>query len=414
MREQRCATMQASARPKAWPSPQDYNDAMQNLSTSLSDPDLNAGEADFNSFGFPKAISGTFASVYRIKGKTDDWAVRFFLHNRAEQEERYKTIHDHLGKFAFPYTVLFEYQDSGLLINNNQYPILKMDWARGVPLNEYVFANRFRPQVLTDLALELKAMICWLGDHMIAHGDLQHGNILVNNGKLRLVDYDAMFVPGLAGKQSSELGHRNYQHPARSEEHFDLWLDNFSAWVIYVSIFCLSKDGSLLNRLGISIDDECLLFRQSDFQDPLHSRTFYELERHYDSSVREMAKLLRSFLQMPLSAIPNLLSLDGDQMVRHVDLLPIQLEMHHDRSSRDKSYIQDKNRQEMQSTISKCIATSAALLIFAFAACFNFVLINIDDMDSMLSFMDIDFSIVHEPDERDFNPELRNLGSRND
>ena len=31
-----------------------------------------------------------------------------------------------------------------------------------------------------------------------SHGDLQHGNIMVNSeGKLFLVDYDSMFVPGL-------------------------------------------------------------------------------------------------------------------------------------------------------------------------------------------------------------------------
>jgi thiamine kinase-like enzyme len=31
----------------------------------------------------------------------------------------------------------------------------------------------------------------------VAHGDLQHGNILVANGKPKLIDYDGMYVPAL-------------------------------------------------------------------------------------------------------------------------------------------------------------------------------------------------------------------------
>lgn len=37
-----------------------------------------------------------------------------------------------------------------------------------------------------------------LHEKSIAHGDLQHGNILVDsNGNIYLIDYDSMFVPSL-------------------------------------------------------------------------------------------------------------------------------------------------------------------------------------------------------------------------
>ena len=42
-------------------------------------------------------------------------------------------------------------------------------------------------------------------EHVIAHGDLQHGNIIVqDDGTIRLVDYDGCYVPELAGLKSNE------------------------------------------------------------------------------------------------------------------------------------------------------------------------------------------------------------------
>jgi hypothetical protein len=73
-----------------------------------------------------------------------------------------------------------------------------------------------------------------LRDAEIAHGDLQHGNIIVEHGHLRLVDHDGLFVPEMAGWTSSEVGHQHYQHPARDAAFFNKHLDNFSAIVIYL------------------------------------------------------------------------------------------------------------------------------------------------------------------------------------
>src|SRR2546430_4647189 len=54
----------------------------------------------------------------------------------------------------------------------------------------------------------------------VAHGDLQHGNILVRGGSIQLVDYDGMWVPALKGRHATEIGHRAYQHPERSEQDY--------------------------------------------------------------------------------------------------------------------------------------------------------------------------------------------------
>src|SRR5204863_3447178 len=93
----------------------------------------------------------------------------------------------------------------------------------------------------------------------IAHGDLQHGNVLIARGDFKLIDYDGMFVPALAGRASHEVGHRNYQHPGRTESDFGIQLDNFSGWMIYLTLVALSIEPGLWSRFGQG--DEHILFK---------------------------------------------------------------------------------------------------------------------------------------------------------
>jgi hypothetical protein len=293
-----------TARVTVWPSPQDYNEAVQNLSTSFSDPVLKHGEPELSPMGLPKPISGAFASVYRIRTGQGDWALRCFLRKMSDQQERYDRISQHLEGVHQPHTLEFDYQPEGLLCHGRQFPILKMKWAEGLHLDQYVAANLNQLARLDALCVEWKVMLRWLQKNGIAHGDLQHGNVLVDGGQLMLVDYDGMFVPSLAGLSSNELGHRNYQHPARSKEHFGPWLDNFAAWSIFTSLCCLRADPSLWRKLHGG--DECLLFHREDYIDPIHSRAFYLLEQHSSDHVRDCARLFRSFLYLPIEKVPDL------------------------------------------------------------------------------------------------------------
>ena len=66
--------------------------------------------------------------------------------------------------------------------------------------------------------------------HGIAHGDIQPTNVIVQSTTdVRLIDYDGLFVPQLAGLQSTELGQRNSQHSGRRGRHFDASLDSFAS-----------------------------------------------------------------------------------------------------------------------------------------------------------------------------------------
>ncbi len=301
-----------------WPSPQDYNEAVQNPHISFTDAELRDGKPELTALGLPRPMTGAFASVYRLQCKTRDWAVRCFLHNVQDQNFRYEQISKKLKEANLPYTAGFEFIDDGIRVRASWFPVLKMEWVEGDTLISYIEKNLNKPRKFSELNQRFHQMMKDLHAAGIAHGDLQHGNIIIENDQFRLVDYDGMYVSTLSGRGANELGHRNYQHPGRSPGHFGLYLDNFSAWVIRTTLLCLSVDSSLWQRLKGG--DECLLFKQSDFINPTRSRTFYELEHHASKEVSTAAKVLRGLLSMPPDKIPSLEELDVEKFLQDFEL----------------------------------------------------------------------------------------------
>lgn len=275
-----------------WPTPQEYNEAIQNLAQNVVDRELRAGSAEVTALGLPRPITGNFASVYRISCTSRDFAVRCFWREYADIPERYAAISRHLAAARLPYTVGFDYQEQGIRIRGSWFPLLKMEWVRGALLDEYVRSHLQDPAALRELAAEWVEMIGALERNGIAHGDLQHGNVLVTDAGLKLVDYDAMYVPALAGRGSHEVGHQHYQHPQRTGDHFGPRTDRFSAWVVYLSLCVLATVPDLWNELRGG--DECLLFRRHDFLNPQSSDALrFVLER---GDVR-LQSLARSFVR---------------------------------------------------------------------------------------------------------------------
>jgi hypothetical protein len=287
-----------------WPTPQDYNEAIQNPKLCFDDPELKAGQPEYNALGLPRPITGGFASVYRMRCGQRDWAVRCFLREFADQQQRYTAISQHLAAVKLPYIVGFEFLSKGIRVKNQWYPILKMEWVQGELLHEYIKKRLNDSTAVRELAERWYEMMKALGEAGIGHGDLQHGNVLVTNGNLRLIDYDGVFVPALGGQRSHEAGHRNYQHPERTELDFGIYLDHFAAWVIYTSLVVLSIDHRLWDQVGAG--DEFILFRKEDFVDPNSSSTFKLLARHTDTSIQQLTTLFRSLLYLVPSQIPAL------------------------------------------------------------------------------------------------------------
>src|SRR5205823_2625237 len=151
------------------------------------------------------------------------------------------------------FLVDFTYLEEGIRVRGDWFPALKMRWIEGLTLNEFVRQQLDRPQLLGRLARMWVRLARQLRGGGVAHADLQHGNVLLVAGaqadrlRLRLIDYDGMFVPALADTPSGEAGHPNFQHPERLRSGaYHAEVDRFSHLVIYTALRCLAVRGRAL------------------------------------------------------------------------------------------------------------------------------------------------------------------------
>ena len=261
-----------------WPSITDFTEAAQNPDLCFRGTDLETGQVAPNRRGLPLVYSGAFACVYQVSVADRTYAVRCFTREVSDQDARYGDLSNYLNNVAFPQSfVNFEYLEHGIRIKGDWYPIVKMDWVDGEQLSGFVGSRLDQPDTLRRLATE------WRGGPpasmrglRIAHNDLQHGNVMVQaDGSIRLVDYDGMFLSGFRGERSPELGHKNYQHPQRSAEHYDENVDNFPSLVIYLSLLAVATDASLWD---FHDDGDNLIFTRKDYADPENSELFGSAE----------------------------------------------------------------------------------------------------------------------------------------
>lgn len=308
----------------SWPTPQDYNEAIQSPAHCFKDSDLARGEIELTPMGIPRAVTGAFASVYKINTVDGDWAVRCFLTDRPDQKTRYETISKYVLMDNLKYTVEFHYLEEGIKVRGKWYPILKMNWVYGQTFEHFLMDSYRDSEALLELRDEFSELARGLDDVGMAHGDLQHGNMILNkNGTgITLVDYDAMFVPDLLGKASLELGHPNYQHPDRTASDYDTTVDNFSCWLIHHSLSIVALDPGLFEFFEGG--DECILFRKRDLANPENSPLFEALINHDNEEIQEYARTLLRMLWALPNQVPELHH--PEELARLPDVKPLKRE----------------------------------------------------------------------------------------
>lgn len=230
--------------------------------------------------GKPLRYAGGFCVVFPYHLQNNKKvAVRCWIAHVSDADKRSYQISTQLKNSGLPYFVGFEYVPQGIATTLGIFPIVIMDWIEAMPLKEYLKNNLNTPNRLIDLANRFLQMAKDLHSACFSHGDLQHGNIMVNPaGELYLVDYDSMFVPGLENVTDEIKGLAGYQHPGRNKQ---VWLspksDYFSELIIYSSILALAYHPNLWNELEIE-DTETLVFSQDDLDYPNRSSIISRLK----------------------------------------------------------------------------------------------------------------------------------------
>ena len=300
----------------AWPQATDYSAAIQSPASSFRDAELRSGEAASDAMlGLPLTYAGNFACVFKLACPSGNaWAVKCFTRPVTDLQERYRAISDHLDRNRRKFAVEFVYLHEGVRANASWYPALKMRWVEGFTLNEFLRDRAGQPAVVDQLARLWLKLCGELREAGMAHGDLQHGNVLLVPGStatmlgLRLIDYDGMWVPALDGRPPGEVGHPNYQHPQRlANGGYSAEIDRFSHLVIYTAFRALAVGGQpLWDRHD---NGENLLFRAADLRAPGKSKLFADLAGLPGDDLRALVGHLIDACLRPLDEVPLLIAL---------------------------------------------------------------------------------------------------------
>lgn len=171
------------------------------------------------------------------------------------------------------------------------------EWQEGKTLDEEIRSARKAMQDgrLSKLAMQFDQQAFeWLSMKG-AHGDLKPENIIVTQeNQLRLIDFDACFRPEFRNEKASELGTSAFQHPLRTADDFNEWLDDYPIALISTALHALSIHPLIA---PLREEEDGLLYSPQQIlsgRDKTYQTTLSLFERKGMATQYRIAKLLAS------------------------------------------------------------------------------------------------------------------------
>lgn len=276
-----------------YPSRTDIVTAMRNPHASFKSTEIIGGSVIQKGSRIIQ-YSGGYTTVFPFhKQSGNKVAVRLWIADIGDAKKRSLEISNYLERLNNAYFAGFKYVDDAVLVNGMLHPIVLMDWVDGKTLKEYINFNITSTSKILDLAEKFKEMTAYFHKENIAHGDFQHGNILVKgDGSLVVIDYDSMFIEPLNGMTDTIKGLPGYQHPARhNNQCVNSHLDYFSELVIYLSLLIYADIPKLWDDY---YETEDLLFSKDDFANPTKSKL---IKSHLKSSNPTISELTEKMVE---------------------------------------------------------------------------------------------------------------------
>ncbi len=281
----------------SYPSRQEIVQVMQNFSVFNRDPSLSSG-VPIKRNGRPVIFAGGYTLVFPITTQSRKYALRCWIASVGDGKYRYREIDKYLKQVNLPYFVDFSYVEEGIFIKEKNWDTIRMEWVDALKLKEYLSNKINYSDEIKELANQFFEMTRAMHSFEIAHGDLQHGNILVKqDGSLVLVDYDSLYVPTFGNTVPDLIkGLRGYQHSSRNNNKFSSKkLDYFSEAVIYLSLIVLAEAPDFWVKYRVDKSED-FLFTEQDFLNPNRSPVFQELLR-MSPDIKNMASKLAIYCQ---------------------------------------------------------------------------------------------------------------------
>lgn len=266
----------------------------------IKDDFIRTGRIVLDDNGTPIHYTGGFAIVFPFIINNEKWAFRCWYNSIGNIGRRLKILSNELDSLNLPYFCKFRYVERGLVLEGKARPTTRMVWIDGLNIKDYICQHAYSPEVIRNLAEQFFTMCTDLHMHKIAHGDLQHGNIIVDkSGSIYLIDYDSVFLPALEGEKDIITGLGAYQHPSRIKREnifTNEKLDYFSELVIYLSIIAIAEDPSLVADFNLDKSDN-LLFKKEDFSN-LKSSFVYKRLIRLGGDVKLLLSILEEYLNI--------------------------------------------------------------------------------------------------------------------
>lgn len=280
-----------------YPSATDYSMALQQPTAAFSVPELREAEFKKGRRGL-MVIAGSSAVVFHAAIGGRDYALRCYTREDASTPDRYAALDEYVARTQLDrYVSKVRWVDQAVQVKGGRWPVLTMEWIDGRRLNDHVgeLAASGDTAALSSLAAQWLTLVSDLQAAEFAHGDLQHGNILVEAaGKLRLVDFDSVWIPPLRGHPApTETGHASYQpYSLNPADHWGPYMDTFPGLVIYLALLALARAPGLWDKLD---NGDNLLFERADLAPPHQTEVWTLLAGLGDPAIDRLAAKLREF-----------------------------------------------------------------------------------------------------------------------
>ncbi len=280
---------------RIFPTATAYAKAVQHPAEVFSAPDLrNAIFPAHRTLGVVSPMVGQFAAVLRAQVHGSTYALRFFTSPAADRA-RYARLTAHLhGGPLLNIVVASTWSDRAILVNNDWWPMVRMPWIDGPPLDIHVarLVAEQDSRALLTLANQWRHMILAMQASGFAHGDLQHRNVLVEGPvdevRLRLVDLDGSWIEAIEDLPApGEDGHPNFRLAGRV---WGRYMDTFPGLLGYAALRGLAQDPVGWDSAFFS---DKILFDETDFRAGADTPVWRRLEAIDDPALRHALAELR-------------------------------------------------------------------------------------------------------------------------
>lgn len=174
-------------------------------------------------------------------GSVGQWpvAVKCYLFRSPRRAELYSALESfdlssYVSKMHYFENEMTVFTDMGAV----DCDILLCRRENGLPLDariaELQLARDF--ERLAQLADSFDRFAYSLSGEEWAHGDMKPENIIVTSEGLRLIDFDAAYVPRFAGYDAAENGTPEFNHPSRNKHFYNKHIDDFGLALTAVNL----------------------------------------------------------------------------------------------------------------------------------------------------------------------------------